>query len=545
MVTSIHSVLFIPLILDAIGKQLSVSGLERCRAVSRDWRVVFTPYYWRGKSLQVDARKINWSVESQALLKKYGPHIRQLVIINTSVLPIIAPHCQNVSHLEVQDAVGDNKRLPGRGPDWQRCVEFMKSSCPRLKSLTVHNWWGSQFHELVSKLTQTGSASQSLQFLKIDCMQKTQLSTRDLLDLLIGLPQLTTLGGQWRGVWRVDHDEAQLERCTFRLRSMPITHNPTVLTPFWKQCPFLESHRISWCHRSDFDMFAAIFDTRDARQQPIRHVRAISLPILYPTPDRLLAGILRGCVRHYLTSLSTSSSPIGPEAFVVLLETQSQSLEILELSQQVEPGMCASPWIQKLLTSCPRLRELRVLLYTEVDITNGIHLLAHDILNGPWVCSGLTTLLLPILVAPTTSHIAQGTDSDKSTMVNHVMQQIGQMTKLETLGTSHYTDILEYELGLSREEVIVPDLLPFSLGSDDGGGGGLQYLAGLKQLRELRLYRCEPKIGIAEVAWMKEHWPSLRTISGIACQKQITSALSLSRNQSLSDWVSSILACNA
>ncbi|KAF9976267.1 hypothetical protein BGZ73_008909 [Actinomortierella ambigua] len=209
------------------------------------------------------------------------------------------------------------------------------------------------------------------------------------------------------------------------------------------------------------------------------------------------------------------SCPIGSKVFRTLLETHSQNLETLELSGKLEPAMNASPWIQRLLTSCPRLKVL-LAMYSREEVTEGVHLHADDILTGSWVCRYLTTLMIPIVVGPKNGQVAKEGSSDRSAIVHRVMQQIGRMSKLTALGTSKEPYIIvDGNRSLIHRGSIVPDLLSFTLGSGgvDGRGGGLQHLAGLKHMRELCISRCALDLGTDEEEWMKKHWPDMEIIS--------------------------------
>ncbi|KAF9161655.1 hypothetical protein DFQ26_004350 [Actinomortierella ambigua] len=208
--------------------------------------------------------------------------------------------------------------------------------------------------------------------------------------------------------------------------------------------------------------------------------------------------------------------PLGPEAFEVLLNTQSMSLQYVQMSGRVVRGTNSSPWIQRLLASCPRL-EILAVKYSEAEITFGVHLHVDDILTGPWVCPNLSSFYVPIVGVPPTGPLVQGRGGvDRATVIDRVMRQIGKMTKLKQFGSTTIAKV-RLDTGAlsagSTQAFVAPDTLPFSLGP--GSGGGLQHLAKLTELEELGLRRHALEIGINEAKWMTEHWKAFRKVCGL------------------------------
>ncbi|KAF9282392.1 hypothetical protein BGZ88_011058 [Linnemannia elongata] len=133
----------------------------------------------------------------------------------------------------------------------------------------------------------------------------------------------------------------------------------------------------------------------------------------------------------------------------------------------------------------------------------------HGPLPGPAHPEDQALLAGDILVVQQESHIVQ----------RQVLRQLGQLTQLQNLrlgrsGRGQYAPLysrLEMRgiCTMIIDEYFDHDCLELSLAS------GLDELAGLKELEELVVSQMAHRIGLAEVQWMVENWPRLRTINGL------------------------------
>ncbi|KAG0234573.1 hypothetical protein BGW41_001086 [Actinomortierella wolfii] len=498
---SINTLLSIPefqyrLVSFLIDYILRTENLKSCQLVSRAWREIFTPHLWKVCSLDAyAARDLCHAVDGKAALQRIGRHVRHVRIADVDTFAAILPCCPNITTLDINDF------------NWMKMVSSMES-CMNLETLTIACYPGNttSLAELVPGLSHT--LARRLRHLSITANIGIECTTSDLIDLLIGLPLLESINIAASEFWRINHDPTLLKQHQFNLRSIElhdynyeIINNHSFNFALWRQCTNLEKYDISTLHMSSEQIpaamseFASLFDQRDDYDQPVRRAKTLILPARFVTQGVLLARILQGCVKNHLTRLDMGRCVIGHQTLKVLLDVQLECLEQLAVEGRVPRGIDPSPWIQRLLCTCPRLRELVMQAFVP-DIGQTLRLNAEDIISSPWVCSRLSVLHVPIVGVPTNMN-----DDHAVYTIDQVMRQIGKMVHLQSLGTGFLNDL---------SSMVLRDTLPFSLGV-----GGLQHLASLKQLETLNVKRCAHAIRYAEAKWMDANWPKLREISGL------------------------------
>ncbi|KAK3830180.1 MAG: hypothetical protein JOS17DRAFT_817638 [Linnemannia elongata] len=127
--------------------------------------------------------------------------------------------------------------------------------------------------------------------------------------------------------------------------------------------------------------------------------------------------------------------------------------------------------------------------------------------------------------APTLEHLSTDryhVQQESRAVQRGVLRQLGQLTNLRKLRLGQYGrdwDMPVYSrLEIRGIRTMAVDAyfdhncLELSL------EGGLDELVGLKQLEELLVHQMAHRIGLAEVQWMVENWPKLRTIKGLTYQ---------------------------
>ncbi|KAF9161656.1 hypothetical protein DFQ26_004351 [Actinomortierella ambigua] len=416
MTTNIQSILTIPTIQDAIGRRMKLRDLERCQNVNRDWREIFSPLLWRERLLELRREKEFYENDdvSQAILKKFGSHIRRLWIQEIRCLEVIAPRCHRITHLFVEERRHGNvgnpattapspgvdqplelSHLPGvdqpselsPSPGVDRPLEL--SSSPPNDS-NIHSRAHIGPGQLVPLLSQH-PLSQSLRVLTFHYHGLEVGSTSLVLDLLLALPHLILLDCQLGKRWQVDHDDDLLRRSTFRLKTLRISYekdgcvkDPGVILPFWRQCHFLTTFDLTWMTEQDaVSEFVAMFDIRDGANQPIRPIEGLTMPATLPVEDWQLIRILRGCAGQQLTYLFVPTWPFGPAAFEVLLEARFTDLAHLVISDKVvHHDVAPEAWTKRLLAACPRLKSLPLENPAPGDPTC-LHFHAYDKLSMP------------------------------------------------------------------------------------------------------------------------------------------------------------------
>ncbi|KAF9339101.1 hypothetical protein BGZ91_007031 [Linnemannia elongata] len=107
-------------------------------------------------------------------------------------------------------------------------------------------------------------------------------------------------------------------------------------------------------------------------------------------------------------------------------------------------------------------------------------------------------------------------------------------SRMNTRGLDASMSAIEIEEALSNDFVTYQyDCLEFSLES------GLEILAGLKELRVLDVKSTAHRIGIAELEWMRVHWPKLKTIEGLVSRREWAGILEDGRavRDAVEDWI--------
>ncbi|KAG0025331.1 hypothetical protein BGZ81_007230 [Podila clonocystis] len=218
-----------------------------------------------------------------------------------------------------------------------------------------------------------------------------------------------------------------------------------------------------------------------------------------------------------------------------------------------------STWIQQVLVQCSRLKELRItgvitLPYPDNDATAYIPqtrmgrqrrvltgLNAMDIRGEPWSCTYLRVLQLVIRNVPRSETrlplgVSVGmdgkqrqdmdqyllyeepvvmTEAESRTVQRQICQRIGALKHLQELNLGLFEFYRDDVDRLDDVKIVTPiqhQCLELSLET------GLQALADLRELRQLKIQRIGHAMGAQEIEWMVRQgvWPKLRLINGVA-----------------------------
>ncbi|KAG0374240.1 hypothetical protein BGX24_010646 [Mortierella sp. AD032] len=226
---------------------------------------------------------------------------------------------------------------------------------------------------------------------------------------------------------------------------------------------------------------------------------------------------------HGLGSLSTAA----------LVHQHSKTLESLVLKEC--DGFCSED-IQAVLSSCVNLRVFQAMTSSGTEFSSTVYLDASEMVDSPWVCLGLESLMLVItgIARPDLKHDQYGRPltgplHDGSIqgyeLQRIVYGQLGKLTRLRELWLGHDVPDLDDEENYHPTEIdgqwkyIDPDeqfeCLEFSLRS------GLDLLGGLTELKVLNVDRMNIRVGLLEVQWMAERWPKMERIVGARSNLQL------------------------
>ncbi|KAG0327170.1 hypothetical protein BGZ99_008260 [Dissophora globulifera] len=161
--------------------------------------------------------------------------------------------------------------------------------------------------------------------------------------------------------------------------------------------------------------------------------------------------------------------------------------------------------LQGIMSSCPQLEMLR---WGRVD---GRELIR----GGPWVCTGLRELAMTIMF-----------DRDEIDRVQPlVFERISQLKALKFLDFSGLPTDTEWEQEYNEAQAMYHDrpldawytsgsFIPFRKTIDLRLGKGIEKLATLRSLQELRFVHTVQCLHEKEVDWMAKHWKQLKTVGG-------------------------------
>ncbi|KAI8345235.1 hypothetical protein B0O80DRAFT_474688 [Mortierella sp. GBAus27b] len=219
------------------------------------------------------------------------------------------------------------------------------------------------------------------------------------------------------------------------------------------------------------------------------------MSLTYEQHERLLQSIKRPLRQLSIYNRATR------EATFELYRPHFSTLEKLDL--MCYNGNTSTAAIQ-VLSSCPNLKSF---------LANGVH--AQDILNTeegnrPWVCHGLEELGIFIDMGFENNGPYRRFTNGELYQCRAVFKRLATFKQLRSLDTLSYP-VTSGVITMSRNHTenlvghtLVP--LPFRLGA------GLDELAGLSQLVDVRFWAGSHAIFKKEIVWMLDHWKRLRNI---------------------------------
>ncbi|KAF9165265.1 hypothetical protein DFQ26_000368 [Actinomortierella ambigua] len=242
-----------------------------------------------------------------------------------------------------------------------------------------------------------------------------------------------------------------------------------------------------------------------------------------------------------LRNFSVPCTYAGDETLLALADYQYQTLE--DLNMMGGMTRISSHVVQQLLMQCTRLRRL------ELGKSSSQHkqtvLAAEDMMLGPWACHQLEYLCLPIgscvvhhgssaLLSKDISRDEDGVDEHTEGLgstdlvsgsnlhaidyTEHVYKQLGALHHLTVLDIGGATQIRREQLPSSPLPAgVAVSPSPPSPSTLDGNlpwtlDSGLHSLHRLSQLSVLRVSGKLENVGEAEMRWMHQYWPKLKSV---------------------------------
>ncbi|KAF8944561.1 hypothetical protein BGZ47_004061 [Haplosporangium gracile] len=209
--------------------------------------------------------------------------------------------------------------------------------------------------------------------------------------------------------------------------------------------------------------------------------------------------------------------------------------------------------IGSILTTCAALERLEICnRANNCAVAKLPEIVAHE-----WVCTGLKHLELTIdwgqFKDPTPTHLPAyylqhsssaplDQDQEQWNLLERLYGQIGSLVELEVLNLSAYINrmhINQYEPENYRHGIVCGGVFDMSFRSNDrfplllslgvhgGRRGYLDWLSGLRNLKELRgsVHLGNPEVAMTlkqdELEWMVEHWPRLQVLELLPYQDEV------------------------
>ncbi|KFH73441.1 hypothetical protein MVEG_00657 [Podila verticillata NRRL 6337] len=555
--THFHSprllVLSLPHLLQEIAYWvISPKDLAPCVRVNRTWHDAITPVLWRYFCL-LRQRRIETSPPLQRAVARNARHVRYLVAGSTRLFGNLRSDCTNLRKLSykaghISSQVEDES--------FRDLVQFLKKQQASGKfEAFLTTLFPFESEEQTRNLMQ--AVPDSVQEMTISVSEEPYYSPDGLMVMLQScaskrhLQALTIevdldaedflerfqFDTAFRNRMRLDQettdtipDQQHLPNINFTLKQLSLIGNfmgleDSILFPLLRLCPNLET-----------------FDIPPINQDRLNDMAAIL---------RLHCPRLKGFV---LNQNDLNDEQLG--ALRALLD-HAASLEVLKLH---DCGLVlTSKWIQQILVQCLRLKVLRVTgvivrTHRDADIIPRTKmgrnrrvlagLDAMDIIHGePWTCTDLRVLQLVIRNVPRSErtppgmvvgmdtkqrvdfdehllceeHLVMAEDESRSVQ-RQICQQIGSLKWLEELNIGlfdFYHDDFNYYQLVSPVQC---QCLELSLAT------GLDALAGLNELRQLKVVRMNHMMGAKEIEWIVRErvWPKLQLIDGVADEKMWT-----------------------
>ncbi|KAF9904573.1 hypothetical protein EC991_002562 [Linnemannia zychae] len=219
-----------------------------------------------------------------------------------------------------------------------------------------------------------------------------------------------------------------------------------------------------------------------------------------------------GLKRFVFTRQLDFGLEFGPRSTLALFRNTAT----LEFVRMEGAAFFGSKNIQRLLCSAPKLKELNLLRPAWSGCKDDGHIEALDMVESEWVCTNLEVFECEIggIPHPRSTFLSLSDPGYESTMKDirernldlhrKVYSQLGRLTKLRELKLgSSWSDVYDtHGFRYTR----LKDCLEMTLDS------GLDLLRPLKELERMGLDEMDVYIGRKELAWMKEHWPKLKSI---------------------------------
>ncbi|KAK3837802.1 MAG: hypothetical protein JOS17DRAFT_799627 [Linnemannia elongata] len=326
-----------------------------------------------------------------------------------------------------------------------------------------------------------------------------------------------------------------------------------------EHCPNIDTLGFLPLHR---DSASIIKEITPLVKRHCRHIRSIKATTRSPwwrdwNPFSILDGVNSTLKSLQFDSYNPRYDDVSEDLAVSSFQYHSATLRDIRLTSCLSLG---DKIIQSILKTCAALERLEIIqglsghrVFGNVGNEAGVRL--PDLVAYEWVCTGLKHLDLTIdwgqFDDPTPVHLPAyylrhaasyplDQEQERWGQLERLYGQIGSLVELEVLNLNAYINRRHTNRYEPKEYVRAvcggrfdrsfrsKDRFPLllSLGVHGGRCGYLNWLSGLKNLKELRgsVHLGNPEVAMtlkqAEVEWMIDHWPKLQVLELLPYQEE-------------------------
>ncbi|KAG0262918.1 hypothetical protein DFQ27_002039 [Actinomortierella ambigua] len=578
------SLLDCPELLQWIARHLDRENVATCMLVSKLWNAQFGAVLWHTVRLPVRDVPLLLNDDSlRAALQKHGRHVRSLTFLGPQLpalegIKFLFQHCQQLDELvmgisqlnddwvKASTLIRHSSKLDkitlavstAALVDPTKLTELL-ALAPQISSLSLSLNAGPP-----SIILQLLSQCKYLRRLQLGIVAEETWTTQQPTELSPNVAPSTLTTPTTATTPAYGLQELSIISCPWPLAEHLLRHSPNLQR--------LKLPKIDRTHLPSLQQ-ALMHRTRHGSSAPrtTTFLQTLHLQHLSHWQDRELAQLLlKACPPNTLRHLYLCGTQAGDLTLTTILKYQSAHLETLDLRDTEGTAAVAataalpSTSLQALLANC---RQLRV--FAAGNTCGTAALSAKDIVSMPWCCLRLRVLRVPII------GICRD-DSCRTHELCHLIQrqiygQLGRLTHLEDLDLSNRLDTrggVEVQgLGVQVQEQQEQEQekkgkkkkeekekeeeeeeerkeekgVDNSHGSDDDGAGkrgwsqwpvepeslewtlerGMDQLARLVRLRSFDLRGTDHLLSEEEIIWMKDHWPNLRRLLGLASHPRV------------------------
>lgn len=455
----------LPELLAHVAEYFSADEADSASRVCRAWNNAFSPVIW--ELVRINDKALTNEQAIQGLVRN-AQHCRCLIYDDVSyVSQLPVPPCTGLTRIVINNT---NMSMSSEDTDltenWDQLTRLVQDN-PRLRTVHIAGpgtpiataFWASLTSCTQVRLIGVHLTAEHVRDLWEGCKNVQQFSA-----------DATHLINTTKFYAEAQDTFSHLKQLNYSLVSGAdaVTEAQNFLT----KCPNLTQFTMECTQPSLQQALPILISVLEQGYLPLLE----KLTLTFIVSDHELSSCLRAM--GLIKCLNVHSTSFGSLAFSSLVP----HFAALERLQWTQCEFVSGEMIQTVLESCPGLRILNATKIEAALIQKG----------RPWVCLGLRTLIVSIVVEGRETQRGQKEEEDRACEPSRdVFRKLGRLTGLEVLkiGVAHG----------QREPTHVQGL-------DLRLKSGMGQLAGLRELRVLDYTGTEQNMGVEDFDWMKANF---------------------------------------